>query len=45
MPAVARGEIRAVVDQTLPWTEHVEVAELLRDGGLQGKIVMTLADS
>ncbi|NDZ78239.1 zinc-binding dehydrogenase [Streptomyces sp. SID10853] len=42
MPAVARGDIRPVIDQTLPWTEHAKASGLLRAGGLRGKIVMTL---
>ncbi|MGJ0184343.1 quinone oxidoreductase family protein [Corynebacterium glyciniphilum] len=41
IPAVTRGEIRPKIDQTLPVTDFLLVAERLRSGDAQGKVVMT----
>lgn len=44
IPAVERGEIRAVVDSTYDVTEHEKVVERLRSGENVGKVVMTFVD-
>ena len=41
IPAVERGDIRAVVDSTYDVTDHEKVAERLRSGENTGKVVMT----
>lgn len=41
MPAVARGEIRPVIDGTVDITEPARLADRLRSGETDGKIVLT----
>lgn len=43
LPAVARGEIRPVIDRTLDITDPAHVADRLRSGEAVGKIVLTIA--
>jgi NADPH:quinone reductase-like Zn-dependent oxidoreductase len=45
LDAVSRGEIRPVIDQTLPWTRHEEAAARLLGGEARGKVVLTLDDA
>lgn len=42
LPAVARGEIRPVIDRTLDITDPAHVADRLRSGEADGKIVLTI---
>lgn len=42
LPAVARGEIRSVIDRTLDITDPAHVADRLRSGEADGKIVLTI---
>ena len=44
IPAVARGEIRPVIDETRPWTEHDRALARLNSGEAVGKIVLTLTE-
>lgn len=43
LPAVARGEIRPVIDENVAWTEFRHVADRLRSGKAVGNIVLTLS--
>ncbi|MFC9760347.1 zinc-binding dehydrogenase [Rhodococcus jostii] len=43
IPAVARGEIRPVIDRTVDITDVQQAARRLRSGEAVGKIVLTLA--
>ncbi|MEV7136429.1 zinc-binding dehydrogenase [Arthrobacter sp. NPDC093128] len=45
IPAVARGEIRPVIDQTVDIADFQQAAERLRSGEAAGKIVLTLASA
>jgi len=45
IPAVARGEIRPVIDHTVELTQVQRVADRLRSGEAVGKIVLTLASA
>ncbi|RYE39423.1 MAG: alcohol dehydrogenase, partial [Hyphomicrobiales bacterium] len=45
IPAVARGEIRPVIDQTVDITDVQQAARRLRSGEAVGKIVLTLASA
>ena len=45
MPAVARGEIRPVIDMTTDVTEFQQVANRLRSGKAIGKIVLTFDET
>lgn len=45
IPAVARGEIRPVIDSTFSWTDHADAVARLRSGEAVGKIVLTLAEN
>jgi NADPH:quinone reductase-like Zn-dependent oxidoreductase len=42
LPAVARGDIRAVIDSTVSVTDFLHAAERLRSGDAVGKVVLTL---
>ncbi|MEU6561602.1 quinone oxidoreductase family protein [Nocardia nova] len=42
IPAVARGEIRPIVDRVVPWTEPERITARLRSGDAAGKLVMTI---
>lgn len=42
MPAVARGDIRPLVDTTLPLADFRQAADRLRSGDAIGKVVLTL---
>lgn len=42
LAAVSRGEIRPVIDRTMPWTRHEDAAARLPSGEARGKIVLTI---
>lgn len=42
LPAVADGRIRPVVAESVPWTEHERVVQVMREGSARGKLVLTL---
>lgn len=44
IPAVARGEIRPVIDQTVDFADFQQAANRLRSGDAVGKIVLSLSE-
>jgi NADPH2:quinone reductase len=44
IPSVTRGQIRPVIDSTVPVTDFQQVADRLRSGDAIGKVVLTMAN-
>lgn len=44
IPAVERGQIRPVIDSTLPLSRPDEIAARLRSGQAAGKVVVAIDD-
>lgn len=45
IPAVAKGDIRPVIDSSFAWTDHAKAVVRLRSGQAVGKIVLSLTRS